>query len=224
MPFAADMDGDGDIDLLVGGEDGTVKLYLNGGNNSFILNNSDVFGAAISAYKTSSPASGGLIKGSKTSTLAVLALPLIATGITSWAGMGTTISTAAVLSSLPSQVCAARHQYLPDNILGYYSSPFCADIDFDGDLDCVVGYENGFVTLFENQGSLDSPSWFLKTKKMFGLKRNHPKTKRRRRFAHPVLADFDNDGNYDLLVGSRNEKVRLYTYRVTLLELIYIYI
>jgi hypothetical protein len=215
MPFAADMDGDGDIDLLVGGKDGTVKLYVNDGAGGFSLNNDDVFGAAIKEYKSSASnsAGGGMIKGRRTNSLAVIALPLIATGVSSFAGVGSTLSTATVFfSSLPVQTCAIpTAKKLASNLLGRHSSPFCADIDFDGDLDCVVGYEKGFVSLFENQGTLASPSWYLKTKKLFRLHRNHPKTQRSRRKAHPVLFDYTNDGKYDLMVGSNDQNVRLYT-------------
>ena len=89
------------------------------------------------------------------------------------------------------------HEYVHDvpRGLGLKSSPALADLDSDGDLDVVIGSYDGTVAFLENTGSREAPT-FEKNDNLLaavtGKGYTHPK---------PTLADVDNDGAVDLIVG-----------------------
>lgn len=76
---------------------------------------------------------------------------------------------------------------------GSYPVPDLADIDTDGDLDLILGFsESGAVRLYPNSGS-PAAAEFLEANAQIltdvGL------------YAYPVFCDFDNDLDYDILIG-----------------------
>ncbi len=77
-----------------------------------------------------------------------------------------------------------------------FARPAFADLDNDGDLDALVGAQtNGIALGYENTGTSSSPVWTAKPSwntPSVGL------------YASPEFADLDNDGDYDLMIGSVN--------------------
>ncbi len=133
-PALADLDGDGDYDLMIGTYRPEVLVYQNLGEpDRPVWKPTDGFGAG--------------------------------------------------LENLPLNVC-----------------PVFADLDGDGDQDLLIGEGLGTIIAFENIGSPQAPKWRLSTQFSTGLSDVGDQ-------AVPTLGDLDGDGDLDLLVGSWNGKV-----------------
>lgn len=79
--------------------------------------------------------------------------------------------------------------------------PSFADLDNDGDQDMIVGntsygyyYSEGNLQYYENTGTAESPEFAAPVNLPFGLASTYY-------IAIPDFADLDNDGDFDLLVG-----------------------
>ncbi|HCY74376.1 MAG TPA: hypothetical protein DHV28_00510 [Ignavibacteriales bacterium] len=84
--------------------------------------------------------------------------------------------------------------------VGWSSIPSFADLDNDGDLDLLVGAETGTETkYFTNDGN---NVFTVNTTAFAGV--TFPS------YGKPILADFDNDGDYDLTIGDAWGTVKYY--------------
>jgi hypothetical protein len=79
------------------------------------------------------------------------------------------------------------------------TAPAFADLDSDGDFDLTVGKRGGTLEYYLN----DAGSWTKRTDDMFG--RIDIGT-----FSSPTLGDFDNDGDYDLIIGRTEGDLVMY--------------
>ena len=78
-------------------------------------------------------------------------------------------------------------------VSGGYADPCFADLDADGDLDLLVGTGEGKIYYYENQGSAQIPQMVYVTDYFNYIDVGED--------ASPELADIDDDGDLDLLVG-----------------------
>ena len=85
---------------------------------------------------------------------------------------------------------------------GSNTLPSLGDLDGDGDLDLVVGEGSGALNYYRNIGSRAAPSFELVSDEWNGIDPG--------RRSAPHLVDLDGDGDLDLLVGSEAEGLKLY--------------
>jgi hypothetical protein len=74
------------------------------------------------------------------------------------------------------------------------AAPTLGDIDDDGDMDLFVGEYYGAIQYFENTGTNEDPAFAEAEENPFGLVSVY-------QFSFPALADLDDDGDLDLMVG-----------------------
>lgn len=185
IPGAADLDGDGDMDLIVGEYEGKMQYFENTGTST----------APAFAAPVENPF--GLTQTTQFSLPDFMDLDgdgdmdLIVGeyggNIQYFENTGTNIApafTAPVLNPF---------NYTPE-VGGYIAVPTLADLDDDGDLDLMTGIDNGDLSYFENTGSNIAPNFAASILNPFGL------------VAIPAYAlirfgDMDDDGDFDLMVG-----------------------
>jgi Ca2+-binding RTX toxin-like protein len=92
--------------------------------------------------------------------------------------------------------------------VGFFSAPTFVDIDNDGDLDAIIGAENGDTLLFTNVGSLSKPVFSLPVVNPFQIQNvaafmgdtGNPDIPQFD--SNPEFVDIDNDGDLDLFVAT----------------------
>ncbi|MFN9176531.1 MAG: FG-GAP repeat domain-containing protein, partial [Synechocystis sp.] len=197
-PTFADIDGDGDLDAIVGERDGILNYSKNTGSSTAPVYTAQTGtanpfnGIDVGAYSTPTFADidsdGDLdaIIGSRGGTLNYY--------------QNTGSSTAPVYTA---QTGTANPFNGID--IGDYSSPTLADIDGDGDLDAIVGERYGTLFYYTNTGSSTAPVYTAQTgtaNPFNGIDVGFLST--------PTLADIDGDGDLDAIVGENDGILNYY--------------
>jgi hypothetical protein len=120
-------------------------------------------------------------------------------------------------SELPAFQLVTRN-YSDLEIYGFRSlHPTFGDIDADGDIDLLIGEENGFIHLFKNTAGAGATATFILTGPNFqGIDVG--------KFSTPQLVDVNEDGLLDLIIGEENGNLNFYENQGTASEPVYVLI
>ena len=177
-PAFADLDGDGDYDLLIGEETGSTYGYENTGDvNNPIWTRKTAWEVPDIGW-LASPTFADLDDDGDYDLLI---------------GDNTGVSFAYKNTGTASSPTWTRETAWDVLDIGNRARPCFADLDGDGDYDLLIGEKYGGPYAFENTGGASSPVWTKKTA-WDGPSVGQGNTA-------PALIDLDGDGDYDLLIG-----------------------
>jgi hypothetical protein len=93
-------------------------------------------------------------------------------------------------------------------LFGQFVAPQLVDVNRDNKLDLLCGRSNGKLNYYKNIGTIANPSFSADSANYFFGNVNVIPINSSNGFSFPCL--FENNGNYDLLVGSSNGKIYHY--------------
>jgi hypothetical protein len=189
VPFFADIDDDGDLDLFLGNKEGMIVFYQNDRDSSFplwtkITDNYD----SIDVGEKSVPFLVDID--------ADLDLDLFigekVGNVNFYQNDGT--------KKTPLWSLVTENYDSID--IGGGSAPRFVDIDSDGDFDLFIGEDYGNINFYRNTGTPDSAEWDLITSNYNSINVG--------RYSFPVFVDIDNDSDFDLFIGQKEGKIYFY--------------
>lgn len=189
-PTFGDLDGDGDLDAVVGGGDGYLKYFENTGS------------ATSPAYTEQTGINNPLSSVFEMSNSAPVLVDLDSDGLLDVV-VGQLDGTLAYYQNVGSASAPAYMEQtggsnpLAGIDVGLFSTPTFGDLNGDGDLDLVIGDGNGYLQTFENTGTAANPVYTQQTgvsNPFNGIDVGTDST--------IELSDVDADGDLDAVVGS----------------------
>lgn len=188
-PELADLDGDGDLDAIVGESGGRLRYFENtGAPTAPAFEERSLSGNPFSTVNVFSESTLKLIDLDRDGDLDAI--------------VGESFGTLLLFDNTGSPTAPAYeartgHGNPFRNIdVGRHSSPDLVDLDGDLDLDLILGSDVGFLRYFQNTGGSATPTFVELTGSASPLVNLFFFTG-----THPDLVDIDNDGDLDAVVG-----------------------
>ncbi len=189
-PTLGDIDGDGDTDILVGLGNGLVAIILNRGNNR-----SPRWSPGPTNYLSIQPA--------RYAAPCLVDLDLDGDLDVLVGGSDGRVQCFMNTGRRDQPAFSPISIVCPGINVGANAVPAAADLDGDGDVDILVGSVSGDIYYYRNDGPVLSPAWTLITNRFINVGQN----------ASPSIADMDDDGLQDLLVGNESGAIAFFTGR-----------
>ncbi len=185
-PCLFDWDSDGDLDLISGFNMGELKYYRNVGNSTGPAWEPahSIFAVIEGESIYSSVAIGDLDNNGHPDLL-----------------MGFVNNVLKLYDNTGSQFVANSNHFTGLNI-GWWLIPRFVDMDYDRDLDVVVGNDTGTLYYFKNQGTANDANFVLIDGYFTDI--SGPSN------TAPAVADYDNDGDLDILLGGISGSLKYY--------------
>jgi hypothetical protein len=194
MPAAGDIDGDGDLDLVVGnkvdpatGDAGRLTIFENAGTATAPVFRERAGVKIVDAYHLA-PALGDLDGDGDLDML----LGTWNQDVRFFRNQGT--------RQAPKWIDEPGAAIRPPR--ASMSAPALADLDGDKDLDLLVGQATGAVVFYRNDGSVKAPKFTMVSERLEDVRAG--------RRATPAIVDLDGDGVLDLVVGRETGGATVY--------------
>jgi hypothetical protein len=203
-PTFADLDGDGDYDMLSGNDYG-IYNYTTYSNDYFFQYFENVGTAANPVFAAPQTNPFGITSPNTEGELAPTFVDIDGDGDMDivygnyYAPMFYFLENTGTATSPAFAPAQINHFGLTDfaGSSSYSSALSFADLDNDGDLDMITGEYYGEFYYFENTGNVNAPAFAAPVLNPFGLYDIGGRSA-------PAFTDIDNDGDFDLISGDRD--------------------